>query len=65
MYEGVDDDLADRLNGDGVDIAAAHFSEDGGLVGVLQQEVDGLVGGQRYRAVDLYLVEDVGAVRAT
>jgi len=42
VYEGVDDDLADRLNGDGVD-AAAHFSEDGGLVGVLQEELHGLV----------------------
>ena len=62
VYEGVDDDLADRLNGNGVDIATTHFSEDGGLVGVLQQEVDGLVGGQRHRTVDLCLVEDVSAV---
>ena len=43
MNEGVDDDLADRLHGDGVDIAAAHFSEDGGLVGVLQEELHGLI----------------------
>ena len=64
MNEGVDDDLADRLNGDGVDIAAAHFSEDGGLVSVLQQELHGLVNGQRHRSVDLNLVEDVRALGA-
>ena len=60
--KGVDDDLADRLDGDGVDVAAADLAEDRGLVGVLEEEAHGLVDGQRHGSVDLCLVEDVGAV---
>ena len=37
--EGVDDDLADGLDRDGVDVAAADPAEDSGLVGMLEEEV--------------------------
>jgi len=43
-------------------VAAADPAEDGGLVSVLQEELHSLVNGQRHRAVDLRLVEDVRAV---
>ena len=63
MHEGVDDHFADRLDGDRVDIAAPHLAEHRGLVSVLEQELHGTVHCLRYGAVNLGLVEDVGAVR--
>ena len=45
-------------------VLPSHPAEDGGLVGVLEEEVHGPVDGERHGAVDLDLVEDVGAARA-